>query len=67
MLYLNADLSLFFIMYTQIDYYVGVQIDESCMNQEKHGRSPKMMQRDAVGAVKVAIRSLSIGAGTSMS
>ncbi|PSR85044.1 Protein TWIN LOV like [Actinidia chinensis var. chinensis] len=51
----------------KIDYYVGVQIDESCMNQEKHGRSPKMMQRDAVGAVKVAIRSLSIGAGTSMS
>ena len=51
----------------QIAYYVGVQIDESSKNQDKHGLSPEMMQRGAVGAVKVAVRSLSIGAGTSNS
>ncbi|GFZ00125.1 PAS/LOV protein B [Actinidia rufa] len=43
------------------------KIDESCKNQDKHGLSPEMMQRGAVGAVKVAVRSLSIGAGTSES
>ncbi|PSS13544.1 Protein TWIN LOV like [Actinidia chinensis var. chinensis] len=51
----------------KIAYYVGVQIDESCKSQDKHGLSPEMMQRGAVGAVKVAVRSLSIGAGTSES
>lgn len=51
----------------QIAYYVGVQIDESCENHDKHGLSPEMRQRSAVGAVKVAVRSLSMVAGTSES
>lgn len=51
----------------QIAYYVGVQIDESCVNHDKHGLSPEMRQRSAVGAVKVAVRSLSMVAGTSES
>nr|AML79210.1 putative LOV domain-containing protein [Synsepalum dulcificum] len=51
----------------KIAYYVGVQIDEGCQNQNKHGLTPEMMQRGVVGAVKVAVRSLSMGAGTSNS
>nr|AML78559.1 putative LOV domain-containing protein [Sarcodes sanguinea] len=50
-----------------IAYYVGVQIDESCKNCDKHGLSLEMRQRSAVGAVKVAVRCLSMVAGTSKS
>ncbi|OMO90281.1 hypothetical protein CCACVL1_07424 [Corchorus capsularis] len=46
----------------QIAYYVGVQIEEDCKNQDRHGLSPEMRQLSAVGAVKVAVRSLSMGA-----
>lgn len=51
----------------KIAYYVGVQIDGSCENHDKHGLSPEMRQRSAVGAVKVAVRSLLMVAGTSES
>ncbi|CAL5431084.1 unnamed protein product [Camellia sinensis] len=51
----------------KIAYYVGVQIDENCKNQDKQGLSPQTRQRSVVGAVKVAVRSLLIGPGTSMS
>ncbi|KAI7994462.1 Protein TWIN LOV 1 [Camellia lanceoleosa] len=51
----------------KIAYYVGVQTDENCKNQDKHGLSPLTRQRSVVGAVKVAVRSLLIGPGTSMS
>uniref|UniRef100_A0A5B6ZDD2 LOV domain-containing protein n=1 Tax=Davidia involucrata TaxID=16924 RepID=A0A5B6ZDD2_DAVIN len=51
----------------KIAYFVGVQIDESCKNQDKQGLSPGMRQRSVVGAVKVAVRGLSMGAGTSNS
>nr|AML77979.1 putative LOV domain-containing protein [Ternstroemia gymnanthera] len=51
----------------KIAYYVGVQMDESCKNYDRHGLSPETRQRSVVGAVKVAVRSLSMGAGTSMS
>nr|AML78181.1 putative LOV domain-containing protein [Sideroxylon reclinatum] len=51
----------------KIAYYVGVQMDEGCKNQNKNGLSPQMTQRSVVGAVKVAVRSLSMGAGTSNS
>nr|AML78238.1 putative LOV domain-containing protein [Galax urceolata] len=51
----------------KIACYVGVQIDEGCSNQDKHGLSPELWQRSVVGAVKVAVRSLSMGAGTSKS
>ncbi|XP_062160694.1 protein TWIN LOV 1 isoform X1 [Alnus glutinosa] len=51
----------------KIAYFVGVQIEEGCKDQDRHGLSPQMRQLGAVGAVKVAVRSLSIGAGPSMS
>ncbi|KAL7260976.1 hypothetical protein ACSBR1_006610 [Camellia fascicularis] len=51
----------------KIAYYVGVQIDESCKNEDKHGLSPELRQHSVVGAVKVAVRSLSMGVGTSNS
>ncbi|OMO58259.1 protein TWIN LOV 1-like protein, partial [Corchorus capsularis] len=46
----------------QIAYYVGVQIEEDCKKQDRHGLSPEMRQLSVVGAVKVAVRSLSMGA-----
>ncbi|XAR65151.1 Non-specific serine/threonine protein kinase [Bertholletia excelsa] len=49
----------------KIAYYVGVQIDESSKVEDKHGMSPGRRQLSVVGAVKVAVRSLSIGAGSS--
>ncbi|KAL2559577.1 Protein TWIN LOV 1 [Forsythia ovata] len=49
----------------KVAYFVGVQIDDSCKNQEEHGLSPQRRQLSVVGAVKVAVRSLSIGASTS--
>ncbi|XVF43051.1 hypothetical protein PTKIN_Ptkin02bG0009900 [Pterospermum kingtungense] len=45
----------------KIAYYVGVQIEEDCKNQDRHGLSPEMWQLSAVATVKVAVRSLSIG------
>lgn len=54
-------------MFVQIAYFVGVQIEEGCKDQDTRGLSPETRQLGAVGAVKVAVRSLSIGAGPSMS
>lgn len=48
----------------QIAFYVGVQIDEGLRNDE-HGLSLSIRQLGAVGAVKVAVRSSSSGAGSS--
>ncbi|XP_048134795.1 protein TWIN LOV 1 isoform X2 [Rhodamnia argentea] len=51
----------------KIAYFVGVQIEEDCENQGGDALSPEMRQRSTVGAVKVALRTLSMGAGTSRS
>uniref|UniRef100_A0A1D1XSA7 Protein TWIN LOV 1 n=1 Tax=Anthurium amnicola TaxID=1678845 RepID=A0A1D1XSA7_9ARAE len=50
----------------KIAFYVGVQMDEAAKTDE-HGLSPEMRQLGAVGAVKVAVRGLSAGAGPSKS
>nr|AML78827.1 putative LOV domain-containing protein [Ajuga reptans] len=49
----------------KVAFFVGIQIDDRCTNQEIHGLSPEIRQRSVVGAVKVAVRSLSMGASTS--
>lgn len=56
----------------KIAYFIGVQIEASCAkNQDGHGYgqgvSPEMRQLSVVGAVKVAVRTLSMGAGSSRS
>nr|AML77731.1 putative LOV domain-containing protein [Cyanella orchidiformis] len=48
----------------KIAFYVGVQTDES-RKDDGHGLSLEMRQLSAVAAVKVAVRSLSAGAGPS--
>nr|AML77195.1 putative LOV domain-containing protein [Oxera neriifolia] len=47
----------------KVAFFVGVQIDDGCKNQER--QSPETRQLGVVGAVKVAVRGLSMGAGTS--
>nr|AML76701.1 putative LOV domain-containing protein [Schlegelia parasitica] len=49
----------------KVAFFVGIQIDDCCKNQETHGLSPEIRQLSVVGAVKVAVRSLSMGASTS--
>nr|AML77115.1 putative LOV domain-containing protein [Nepeta cataria] len=49
----------------KVAFFVGIQINDRCQNQETHGLSPEMRQLSVVGAVKVAVRSLSMGASTS--
>lgn len=51
----------------KIAYFVGVQMEEKCKSQDRRGLSPEIRQLGAVGAVKVAVRSLSIGASCSRS
>nr|AML77328.1 putative LOV domain-containing protein [Loropetalum chinense] len=51
----------------KIAYFVEVQIEEGCKNQERQVLSPEMRQRSVVGAVRVAVRGSSMGAGTSKS
>ncbi|PKA59013.1 Protein TWIN LOV 1 [Apostasia shenzhenica] len=48
----------------KIAFFVGVQTDEGFEN-DKHALSPAIWQLGAVGAVKVAVRSLSSGVGPS--
>lgn len=48
----------------RIAFYVSVQMDENAKSNE-HGLSPHIWQLGVVGAVKVAVRSLSICAGPS--
>ena len=59
--------SLIVFMFVQIAYFVGVQIEEGCTNNDRHGLSPEMRQLSVVGAIKVAVRSLSMCAGPSRS
>ncbi|KAJ4960683.1 hypothetical protein NE237_020593 [Protea cynaroides] len=49
----------------KIAFYVGVHMEEGCKNVWDRGLSPEMGQLGVVGAVKVAVRSLSMGAGPS--
>lgn len=49
----------------QVEYFVGIQIDDSGKNYETHKSSPHIRQLSVVGAVKVAVRSLSMGPSTS--
>nr|AML78371.1 putative LOV domain-containing protein [Ailanthus altissimus] len=51
----------------KIAYFAGVQIEEGCNNQDRYGLSPEMRQLSAIGAIKVAVRSSSLGAGSSKS
>eukprot|EP00268_Persea_americana_P026205 TRINITY_DN255_c1_g1_i6.p3 TRINITY_DN255_c1_g1~~TRINITY_DN255_c1_g1_i6.p3 ORF type:complete len:132 (+),score=26.49 TRINITY_DN255_c1_g1_i6:1319-1714(+) len=48
----------------KVAFYVGVQIDEDSKDDHR-GLSPEMRQLGAVGAVKVAVRSSSMGVGSS--
>ncbi|CAM8883626.1 unnamed protein product [Rhodiola kirilowii] len=50
----------------KIAYFVGVQTEDG-RNHDRHGLSPEKRQLSVVGMVKVAIRTLSIGASTSRS
>ncbi|KAG6399974.1 hypothetical protein SASPL_141462 [Salvia splendens] len=49
----------------KVAFFVGIQIDDRCKNDERHRLSPEMRQLSVVGAVKVAVRGLSMGASTS--
>ena len=49
----------------QVAYFVGVQMDEDDKKQDEHGLNPKMKQLSTVGAVRVAVRSLSMTVGCS--
>jgi hypothetical protein len=66
---LNASCNIYLtvLIDVQIAYFVGVQMEEKCKSQDRRGRSPEIRQLGAVGAVKVAVRSLSIGASCSRS
>lgn len=54
-------------MGVQIAYSVWVEMEEGCGREDAPGLSPEMRQRSTVGAVKVAVRSSSMGAGPSKS
>ncbi|XP_073054352.1 protein TWIN LOV 1-like [Primulina eburnea] len=49
----------------KVAYFVGIQIDDDGENHETHELSPHIRQLSVVGAVKVAVRSLSMSASTS--
>nr|AML78536.1 putative LOV domain-containing protein [Pittosporum resiniferum] len=49
----------------KIAYFIGVQMDASGQNTDKQTLSPEMRHLSAVGAVKVAVRSSSMGASSS--
>nr|AML78103.1 putative LOV domain-containing protein [Polygala lutea] len=51
----------------KVAFFVGVHIEEDHEKLEKHGLSPETRQRSVVGAVKVAVRCLSIAVGASKS
>lgn len=53
-----------YVYVVQIAFYVGVQIDEGSKDDHR-GLSQEMRQLGAVGAVKVAVRSSSMGVGSS--
>ncbi|KAK6931184.1 PAS domain [Dillenia turbinata] len=49
----------------KVAYHVGVQVEENCEKQRELGLRPEMKQLSVVAAVKVAVRCISMGAGTS--
>nr|AML79464.1 putative LOV domain-containing protein [Peltoboykinia watanabei] len=49
----------------KIAYFIAVQLEDSCNTQDEQGLRPDMRQLSAVGAVKVAVRTMSMGAGSS--
>ncbi|XP_022151129.1 protein TWIN LOV 1 isoform X2 [Momordica charantia] len=49
----------------KVAYFVGVQMDEDDKMLDEHGVNPKRRQLSTVGAVKVAVRSLSMSVGCS--
>ncbi|XP_027914227.1 protein TWIN LOV 1 isoform X2 [Vigna unguiculata] len=51
----------------KVAYFVGVQIEESNKNDDRQCLSPEKRQLSVVGVVKVAVRSLSMSAGSSKS
>ncbi|KAJ4974555.1 hypothetical protein NE237_007729 [Protea cynaroides] len=51
----------------KVAFYVEVQTEECCKNEWEQGLKPEIGQLGAVGAVKVAVRSLSMGVGPSKS
>nr|AML76631.1 putative LOV domain-containing protein [Astilbe chinensis] len=51
----------------KIAYFIAVQLEESCNHQDGQGVRPDTRQLSAVGAVKVAVRTMSMGAGSSKS
>nr|AML77522.1 putative LOV domain-containing protein [Oxalis sp. BC-2016] len=51
----------------KIAYFIGVQVEDGGKNQDRPGMSPEKRHLSVVGAVKVAIRGLSLGACSSNS
>nr|AML76970.1 putative LOV domain-containing protein [Heuchera sanguinea] len=51
----------------KVAYFIGVQLEESCYNQDGECLRPDMRQLSAVGAVKVAVRTMSMSACSSKS
>ncbi|KAM7269859.1 hypothetical protein ACFE04_025356 [Oxalis oulophora] len=51
----------------KIAYFIGVQLEEGCKNEGQPGLSSEKRHLSVVGAVKVAVRGLSLGAGSSKS
>nr|AML77890.1 putative LOV domain-containing protein [Phyla dulcis] len=49
----------------KVAFFVGIQIEDSCKNQETCGLRPEMRQLSVVGAVKVAVRGSSMGSSSS--
>nr|AML77213.1 putative LOV domain-containing protein [Buddleja sp. BC-2016] len=48
----------------KVAFFVGIQIHDHCKNHETRGLSPETRQLSVVGAVKVAVRSLSMGSAS---
>ncbi|XP_044489692.1 protein TWIN LOV 1 isoform X4 [Mangifera indica] len=51
----------------KVAYFASVQTEEGCKSADRHGLSPEKMQLSAIGAIKVAVRSSSMGACSSKS
>nr|AML77153.1 putative LOV domain-containing protein [Verbena hastata] len=45
----------------KVAFFVGIQIEDNCKNDETCGLRPEMRQQSVVGAVKVAVRGFSMG------
>lgn len=54
-------------MFVQVAYFVGVQIEDDYKNEDRQCWRPDMRHLSVVGVVKVAVRSLSMSAGSSKS